>query len=279
MEGGGRVLEDTRLEIENVSFNYGNHIVLKQVSFRAKTGQLICLLGPNGVGKSTLFRCILGLHHYSGTIRIDGIDNNKLTAKMRAKKIAYIPQNHIPTFNYKVKDIVLMGTSSGLDVFSLPGKVENARVDEALMKMGIMHLKERGYANISGGERQLVLIARALAQDTEIMIMDEPTSNLDYGNQNRVLQKIKELEGDGYTIIMSMHNPEQAFLYASKVMALENGMLIGYGETDEILDEQMLFKLYQLDVKIYTVGDDNTKVCIPCYQNERKRRLAHVGDV
>ncbi|WP_455717369.1 ABC transporter ATP-binding protein [Anaerosporobacter sp.] len=257
------MLEDIRLEIKDVSSQYGDHSVLKKVSFRAKSGQLICLLGPNGVGKSTLFRCILRLQHYSGIIRIDGVDNNKLTPKMRARKISYIPQNHIPTYNYKVKDIVLMGTSSGLDAFSLPGKLENDRVDSALEKMGIIHLKDRGYANISGGERQLVLIARALAQDTQIMIMDEPTSNLDYGNQNRVLQKIKELEGEGFAIIMSMHNPEQAFLYASKVMALENGELIGYGDTDELLDEEMLSKLYQLNVKIFTVGDNNTKVCIP----------------
>ncbi len=182
------------IQVSGLSFSYGENQVLDHVNFTAQDNQLLSILGPNGVGKTTLFRCILGLlNGYQGQILLDGTDIEGLGIEERAKLIAYIPQSHYPAFNYSVFDMVLMGTSVQVSAFSLPGKKQKWLVETALNRLGINHLKNRGFTRISGGEKQLVLLARALVQEAKILIMDEPTSNLDFGNQVRVLTEIKSL--------------------------------------------------------------------------------------
>ena len=174
------------LTVNDLSYGYIRGVpVLEGVSFAAEKGELLSVLGPNGAGKSTLFRCLLGgIDGYSG-------------ARELAARIAYIPQIHRPTFGYSVLDTALMGLTRELSPFRSPSAEQEKRAMEALEQVGVVHLARRNFATLSGGEQQLVLIARALCQRSDVLLMDEPTSSLDYGNQLRVLQRVSELAGPG----------------------------------------------------------------------------------
>ena len=252
------------LEVRNVSFSYGEHQVLKNVSFKAETGHLVSVLGPNGVGKSTLFRCMLGLlKNYDGSITVDGKDTRNMGARELAHHVAYVPQSHYPAFNYTVLDMVLMGTSSRTSPFSPPRGKEIRAAMEALERMGMAEFAHRDYTHISGGERQMVLIARALAQNTKVLMMDEPTANLDYGNQMRVMEQVRKLTGDGYTILQSTHNPDQAYLFSHRILAIQNGQVIADGPPNQVVDAKLIDDLYGVDVNVESFCDDKFRVCVP----------------
>ena len=252
------------LEVRSLHFSYGGHEVLKGLSFAAEYGQLLSVLGPNGVGKSTLFRCILGLlKPQSGECLIDGRSTAGLSAKELASRIAYIPQSPYPTFNFSVLDMVLMGTTAQINAASVPGRKQVALAREALERLGIGHLAARGYTNISGGERQLVLIARAMVQQAKILIMDEPSANLDYGNRTRVMQTVKSLAREGYAIIQSTHDPDQAFLYSDKVLAIHDGRVLACGSPRDTVTGELISKLYGIDVEVCSLKDDRMRVCVP----------------
>lgn len=252
------------LKVENVSFAYGGHQVLKDISFRAETGQLVSVLGPNGVGKSTLFRCMLGLlKTYTGSITVDGKDTRSMGARELARHVAYVPQSHYPAFNYTVLDMVLMGTSSRTSPFSPPRKKETRAAMEALERMGIAEFAHRDYTHISGGERQMVLIARALAQNAKVLMMDEPTANLDYGNQMRVMEQVRKLAQEGYTILQSTHNPDQAYLFSHRILAIQDGKVISDGAPNKVVDAGLIHDLYGIDVKVESFCEDKFRVCVP----------------
>lgn len=252
------------IRIQNLSCGYSSNMVIKNISLDIDSNTLLCVLGPNGVGKSTLFKCILGLLPYKqGTITINGKNQKELTNKELAKSIAYIPQSHMPNFSYTVLDVVLMGTTCQVATLRSPGREQYEMAEEALEKVGIAHLRDRGYTRISGGERQLVLIARALAQQAKILIMDEPTANLDYGNQVRILQCVKDLAGAGYTIIQSTHNPDQAFIYADEVLALRDGEVLSHGTPLNMITEGLVKTLYNIDISLESLCGDKIRVCIP----------------
>jgi len=194
---------------------------------------------------------------------IDGKDTRKLGIKEMAKMIAYVPQNHYPSFNFSVFDMALMGTSHQVSSVSMPGKKQAELVEAAMGRLGISHLKNRSYIQISGGERQLVLIARALAQQARILLLDEPTANLDFGNQIMVLTQIKSLTKEGYTIIQSTHNPEHTFMFSDNILALYNGKVLASGRPSDIVTEELMQKLYGIDIKVHSLFDDRVRVCIP----------------
>ena len=252
------------INIEKLNAYYGEHHVLKDVSFSMEQGKLMCVLGPNGVGKSTMFQCILGLNKkHDGKINIYGKNIEEMSIKERARMVSYIPQSHSPVFAYKVKDIVLMSTEASIKGFKNPGASQIKMAEEAIEKVGIGYLADRKYTQISGGERQLVMIARALAQQAKFIIMDEPTSNLDYGNQIRVMSRVKELTKEGYTIIQSCHQPDQAFLYADEILVLWNGQVLIQGSPKDVLTQKIIHKIYDVDVEIKSLNEDRIRVCIP----------------
>lgn len=255
------------LRVSNLSFSYKDNHVLKDINFKAYNNQIISLLGANGVGKTTLFNCLLNnLKDYKGSITYDGIDIKQIKAKELSKLIAYIPQSISSQYNYRVIDIVLMGLTSSLSLFSTPGVKHEKIALEKLDILGIKNLAYKGFNNLSGGEKQLVLISRALTQNAKILLMDEPTANLDYGNQIKVMNKLKSLSNEGYMIIFSTHNPEHAFFYSDKALALYKGSIECFGEPSKKLTKETLKKLYSIDVSILSLKTKENKtinICVP----------------
>jgi len=240
------------IEARNVSFSYGNHAVLRDVSFSAGSGRFTALLGANGAGKSTLFRCILGfLPGYGGEILLCGRDIRSLTRREQAHLAAYIPQISAPVFNYTVMETVLMGASGSISPLARPGQQQRDTAAKALKRLGIEHLAHCGINEISGGERQMALIARAMAQQARILIMDEPTANLDYGNQYRVLETVRALADSGYTILMSTHNPDHAQRFATHVLALQNGTVYADGTAEDVITPELIEALYQIPAAVW----------------------------
>lgn len=243
------------LRVSDLCFSYGKTPVLRDVSFSLDAGQLVALLGANGAGKTTLFRCILGLNEgYAGSIAVDGSEVRSLTPRQVSHRIAYIPQVHYPAFQYSVLEMVLMGTTHRLSLAGAPGKEETADALAALRTLGIEHLSQRDYGRLSGGEQQMVLIARALVQQTKLLLMDEPTASLDYGNQLRVLSAVRALARDGYTVLLSTHNPQHALSYADRVLALANGSLAADGPAGAVLSPALIHTLYGVDVEFSSDG-------------------------
>ena len=233
------------LSVRKLTFAYKKTPVLSDVSFDAEPGELLAILGPNGVGKTTLFRCILGEQkRYAGTIEIDGVDVRTLSARETAHRVAYIPQTHAMTFRFSVQDVVLMGTSHTLSPLASPGRKQERIAQEAMERLGIEGLSDRSFDTLSGGEQQLTYVARALSQQAKILLMDEPTSSLDYGNQLRVLDVVKDLAKDGYTVLLSTHNPQHALWYADRVLALLDGSVAALGPVEATLTPALFEALY-----------------------------------
>ena len=233
------------LTVENMSFSYGKHPVLHELTFTAEAGELLAILGPNGVGKTTLFKCVMGQERkYSGRIAADGADLAALTPRERAHRVAAIPQAHPLSFRYSAFDMVLMGTSHTLSPFNLPGEKERAAARTAMERVNISHLAERPFDHLSGGEQQLVFIARALAQQAKILLMDEPTASLDYGNRLLVLQVARDLAREGYTVLLSTHDPQHALWFADRALALKEGQALAFGVPEEVLNAALLETLY-----------------------------------
>lgn len=260
------------ISVKNLSFAYGSHEVLRDLSFDIANGMLVNILGPNGVGKSTLFRCILGLNSsYSGSVEVNGKDMRKLSIKERAREISYIPQSHASVYDYEVLDVVLMATGSDLKMLSNPGCSQRKRAYEALERIGIEKFAHRLYTQLSGGEQQLVLVARALAQNANTIVMDEPTSALDYGNTVRVLSCIRQLAHEGLSIIQSTHNPDHAFLFSDKTLVLKDGRINAYGSPYDVITSELISDLYNVDVEVNSLYGDKVRVCVPVHEIQRDR--------
>jgi iron complex transport system ATP-binding protein len=253
------------LEIKNASFGYlskkKKKVILDGICMNLKPGELWCLLGANGSGKTTMYRSILQfLPLLDGEICIDGKNLSDMSRKEIAKLISYVPQYHTPPFPYSVYEVVMMGRGVHISDFASPSKQDEKIVCETLERMKILSLKDEIYTQISGGQRQLVLIARALAQQTKYIFMDEPTSNLDYGNQMHVLKEICNLSKEGIGICFSTHNPEHAFLTNAHVFALEGGNRWSAGMAEELITEELLSSMYGLETRIDIVTGKHGKV-------------------
>jgi len=252
------------VSVEHLHFSYGSRPVLQDITFTAGDGQLLAILGSNGVGKSTLFRCMLGLlTGYEGQVTVQGVDTRGLSARKLARLVAYIPQNSMPAFHYSVEDIVLMGTTAALSPLSVPGKNQLELVTWALEELEIAHLRKRCFHHLSGGERQLTILARALVQQTKLLMLDEPTASLDPGNRFLVMQHLKRLTEKGYTVIQTTHDPEQAYLFADHILALHNGSILLDGTPQQVLTDAVISTLYGADFQVAGLQNDRIRVCFP----------------
>jgi iron complex transport system ATP-binding protein len=241
-----------KLEARNVGFAYTPEMpVLHEVSLGLAAGEVLFLLGRNGSGKTTLLSCLGGIQRPSqGEVLLDGRSLHSYDASQRARRVGLIPQMHTPAFAYSVRDMVLMGRAPHLSLFGSPSAADRAIADEALESVGLQDLRERPYTEISGGERQLALIARGLAQKCDVLLMDEPTAHLDLSNQHRVLEMVDQLARQGLSFIISSHAPNQALSYASRVLLLHKGRVLAYGPPQETLTEALLSTAYGMRTEV-----------------------------
>lgn len=236
---------------QSLSIGYGARVVASNLSLACEAGTVTCLLGPNGIGKTTLFKTLLGLlPAMAGDVLIEGESLDALTRREIAQRISYVPQAHATEFVYTVLDLVLMGRTAYFGAFSAPSKVDHEHAMAALELLGISELARRDVTRISGGQRQLVFIARALAQQTKIVVMDEPTASLDLGNRIRVLDTVQGLAEKGLAVVLSTHEPEQAFAIAHHVAVLGRDSRFVIGKVADVLTSDELSALYGVPVMV-----------------------------
>jgi iron complex transport system ATP-binding protein len=256
------------LRVRDASFSYDDHKVFSAVSLEILPGEVLCLLGCNGCGKTTLLRCLNGaLKPQSGSIQLDGNDLSAMTATDIARRVGFVFQEHSAPFPYSVIDVVCMGRAPHLRLFSAPTGNDLQIAEDALDMVGMRHLRDKPYTQISGGERQLVLIARTIAQQPDVILLDEPTAHLDLKNQTLVLRMINRLARQGLSVMMSSHLPNHALLFSSKVALMHNGGILALGNPDDVISEESLREIYGIEVRIFTghdgKGRDEIKFCMP----------------
>ncbi len=233
------------LQARDLRIGHGRRVVAEGLTLDMAPGEIIALLGPNGGGKTTLFRTLLGLlPPLGGELTLDHKPLQQWPRRALAQRIGYVPQAGASVFPYTVFDTVLMGRAARLPLLAQPGAADRELAEHCMALLGIVQLAQRSLNEISGGERQLALIARALAQQPGLLIMDEPTASLDFGNQQRVLDQIQRLRGEGMAVLLSTHQPEHALAVADRIALLHAGRMSGPGPVAEIATAHRLAELY-----------------------------------
>jgi iron complex transport system ATP-binding protein len=243
------------LEGHDLTIGYSDRTVGARLNVSLRTGEVLALLGPNGSGKTTLLKTLLGLlPAIAGDVRLDGASLATRPVRERAKAIAYVPQTHIATFAFPVETVVLMGRTAHGNLFSRPSAHDHAVARAALERFGIGALAARPYTMISGGERQLVLLARALAQEPQFVVLDEPTASLDFGNQGKVISEIRALAKAGHGVLFTTHDPNHALRAADRACLIRDGQKHADGPVRDVLNKTQLEALY--GARVETVTDD-----------------------
>lgn len=251
------------LQAERLDIGYPGVRVGSGLDVSLQTGEVVCLLGPNGCGKTTLFKTLLGLiPSQGGSVLLNGTPLGQLDRPAIARQLAYVPQAHAAVFPYTVRDMVVMGRTAHRGLFSGPNAGDRARAEAALDQLGIAELADRDYTRISGGQRQLALIARALSQDAALIVMDEPTASLDFGNQMRLLSAVRLLAETGIGIILSTHNPDHAFAIATRVHLLAHGHTQAVGAPADVLTAEALTHTYGVPIAVEHLSSGH-RVCVP----------------
>lgn len=255
------------LEVRDLHCGYGKTEIVHGVSFDVRDGEFCCIIGANGCGKTTLLKNLLGLiKPFSGTVHMDGEDVLAMGEKQMARLFAYIPQAHTPPFPFAVRDVVLMGRTPYLNQLAVISPEDRMIAYQALKTLGIEDLAEEIYTELSGGQRQLVLIARALTQQPKLLIMDEPTASLDFGNQQLVLSRMKALASEGMAVIMVTHDPAHALYCASQVVVMDAGEIIHEGTPADSITTEILQRIYHTGVQVMDVtleDGSRQRVCLP----------------
>jgi iron complex transport system ATP-binding protein len=256
-----------KLTVRDGEYHYGaeGNSGFSKVNFSLEDGEVVTILGPNGCGKTTLLKCVNNLLRLQkGSVSLNNMDISHLSRSQVAKVVGYVPQIHQPAFPFSVLDAVLVGRTPHLGLLESP-KPEDVRIaDQVIQSLGISHLREKPYTQLSGGERQLVIFARVLTQQPALLLLDEPTSHLDFGNQIRLLRVVKKLAVSGLPVLMTSHFPDHAFLMSNKVVIMKKGEIIDIGRPENVITEDNLEKIYGIKVKVIDVNSGiNRKVCIP----------------
>jgi iron complex transport system ATP-binding protein len=261
------------LDVKKAEFSYNKRIkVFEDINFSIKESDVLCILGPNGSGKTTLLKCLTNiLQLTNGEVTINSKDVHSLSRKELSKKIGYLPQTHAALFPFSVLEVAVMGRAPHLDMTSSPTETDYEIAKANLEMLGIAHLADRPYTKISGGQRQLALIAMVLTQEPEILLLDEPTAHLDFGNQVRILELIEKLSTSGLAVVFTSHFPDQALHMECKVALMNNRQFINVGNSETVLTEENLKQIYGVDVSVVYVKSANSKVCVPI---RNKKRIA-----
>lgn len=249
------------IETKQLNFSYSNTTILQNITFNIKESSICTILGPNGSGKSTLLKVLDKLlKPQNGTVLIDNQNLDKLSLRMVAKKIAYLPQENYISFSFSVFDIVLAGRAHNIGYLNQPSKQDLEIAQKAISLVGIDHLRDKIYTQLSGGQKRLVHIAQALAQQAKILLFDEPTNQLDFSNQYAILNLIKNLIKDNHlTAIITLHDPNLAMWFSDTIIMIKNGSILNYGPTKTVMTAQNLSELYDTNV---TVLNNNGKLFV-----------------
>jgi iron complex transport system ATP-binding protein len=225
--------------------------VLHDVSLAVEANTIVYLLGHNGCGKTTLLEILSGVRKpQAGEVWLNGTNIHRIPAHHRAQRVGLVPQIHTPIFAYNVFEVVLMGRTPYLGLLGVPGRADRTIVNEAIETVGLTTLRERPYTDLSGGERQLTLIARGLAQQTDVLLLDEPTAHLDPRNQHLVLETVSRLADQRVSFVISSHDPNSALLYAGYVMLMQSGRVVAAGSPEQVLTEDILSRSYNMPVEV-----------------------------
>jgi iron complex transport system ATP-binding protein len=251
------------LDVNDLAFGFPGRTVGRGVTFGVAAGEVLCVLGPNGGGKTTLFRTVLGLlAPHGGTVALENQNLQTLSRAEIARRVGYVPQGHAAYFAYTVREFVLMGRTAHLGAFSSPSQRDLEVANRSLESLGISQLGDKPVTEISGGERQLALVARALAQQPRLLVLDEPTASLDFGNQVRVLERIGALAASGIAILFSSHEPDHAFLCAQRALLLGEGRVLEIGAPREVIRADTLQRLYGVSVQVLPLPG-GLHTCLP----------------
>jgi len=256
------------LEVRGLSFSYGDFEV-RDVCFSVGRGEVLTLLGPNGSGKTTILKAMLGLLKPARRcVYVDGRDLHSLPSRERSKLVGYVPQLHSPPFPYTVLDVVVTGLAPQLGAFGAPRREHYEKALEKLRLLGMERYKDRPYTQLSGGQLQLVLIARALVQDPEVLLLDEPTAHLDFRNQVKVLEVVRRLaRAEGVSAVMTLHDPNLASMYSDRIALVKGGRVVALGRPREVLRESVLREVYGIDVRV--LEHDGLRLILPAVGGER----------
>lgn len=251
------------LRVEGLACGYGKRAVVEDVSFTLYPGEVLCLLGPNGIGKTTLFKTLLRLlPAKAGRVLLNGEDGAALSRHRFAALMGYVPQAHLTPFPFRVIDVVSMGRTAHLGMLASPGRRDMELAEQALENLSIAHLRHRACTEISGGERQMVLLARALTQQPAILMLDEPTSNLDYGNQVRVLDHVSRLAAEqNLCIVMTTHDPNQALRHATRAATIDRDGRFDIGSPGDLVTASYLSATYGVQAGIFETPAGS--LCLP----------------
>lgn len=247
------------IKVENVKFSYGkSRTILEDMNFELNSGEILCLFGPNGCGKTTMIECALGLLETNeGNIYIDGRDIKKMSDRDIAQVMTLVPQFHESTFGYTVHEMVLMGRTASLGNFNSPTIEDEDIALKALAEVGMTEFKDRNFNSLSGGEAQMVKLARSIAQNTQVLVLDEPTAHLDFRNELKVIKQISNMAKDrGIAVLMATHFPNHAFFFenegnSTKVGLMNNGKIEIMGSASEVLTEQNMDEIFKIKAKVY----------------------------
>jgi iron complex transport system ATP-binding protein len=244
---------DKILSLSNVSFHYTEKDpkVMTDLSLDIPGGKVTAILGPNGTGKTTLLHLLLGLlKPITGEVEVDGKSHREYSRQDLSRMIGLVPQFESIPFNFSVFEYVLLGRSPYLKPFQLPGEEDIRIVERALQAAGILHLAGKSVNEISGGERQLVHISRVLAQQTRVLLLDEPTAHLDLENQSRILKLLKEMSNQGSTVVLTTHDPNAAIFAADHFLLMHQGNIFARGDLGQVITTENLSKIYQIPIKV-----------------------------
>jgi iron complex transport system ATP-binding protein len=261
------------IEARDIQFAYRGRRVLNGATLALAPGELVCLLGANGAGKSTLLKILLGLlKPLAGKVSLDATALGDIDRRSLARRVAYVPQVHTAPFPYTVREVVTMGRLPATGLLRAAGAADHRAVNQALDHLAIGHLAERPYTEVSGGERQMALIARALAQDARLLVMDEPLAGLDYGHQVRLLARLESLAEEGYGVLMTTHDPDQPLSGCQRVAMLIDGRIAADGAPAEVLTPAAIHQLYGVRVDLLRAANgrgiafrpsDRSSACLP----------------
>jgi iron complex transport system ATP-binding protein len=252
------------LQALQLAVGYPGHAVGSGFDLSLPPGQVLALLGPNGGGKTTLLKTLLGLlPALGGEVHIDGQPLRSFSPAQRARQLAYVPQSHAGAFAFTVADLVLMGRTAHGTLFSAPTARDHAAARAAIERLGIGHLAERPATMVSGGERQLALVARALAQEARFVVLDEPTAALDFGNQGKVMREIRGLAAAGLGVLFTTHDPNHALRFADHAMLIRQGRTLVQGPVAEVISQALLVQLYDAPVDRIQAPDGGQPAFLP----------------